>query len=113
MQGYNVGWKAIPLLRPASHWHARIVNFETGAVRSWDFAAKAFDADAEFGDTCQALTFDTVNNGHFFTPPPELDPGDHLLQLIDAETPAVTDQPVCKLFRWNQVNSTITWIGDL
>ena len=113
MDGITVSWKCIPLLRPSSNWHARIVNMAEGTVRSWDFTNGQLDADATFSDTCQALTFNTANNGHFFTPPAALPSGEHLLQLIDAETPAVTDQPVCVLFRWNKDRKDVTWIEYL
>ena len=82
-------------------------------VKSWDFTNGQLDAAATFSDTCQALTFDDANNGHFFTPPDSLPTGEHILQLIDAAEPAVTDQPVCKLIRFNADQKMVTWIGDL
>lgn len=113
MNGYRVAWKRIPLLRPDADWHVRIVQFETGAARSWDFVAAKLDADATFANTCSALTFDADNNGHFFTPPATLPPGEYVLQFVDASSPAVTDQWKGKLFRWNAVDGIVTWIGDL
>ncbi|RKY09844.1 MAG: hypothetical protein DRP56_02075 [Planctomycetota bacterium] len=112
MNGITVSWKHIPLLRPDADWHARIVTAESETVMSWDFVAGQLDAAATFADTCQALSFDTANNGHFFTPPDALPNGTYLLQLIDAATPAVTDQPIGKLFRWH-VTDRVVWVGDL
>jgi hypothetical protein len=111
MNGIQVNWKKIPLLRPESNWHARLVTIMYDVVKSWDFTNGQLDDDATFSDTCQSLTFDDANNGHFFTPPATLPHGEYILQLIDAATPAVTDQPVCKLIRWNA--EMVTWIGDL
>lgn len=113
MDGYKVSWKRVPLLRPDSNWHARLITIDLATVQSWDFTNAALDAAATFADTCQSLTFDTDNNGHFFTPPAALPRGWYLLQFIDAEIPAVTDQPICKLIYWDADAGLVTWIGDL
>jgi hypothetical protein len=113
MNGIDVKWTRIPVLKPAANWHARIVTCAKAAVQSWDFTNAGYAAAAVFADSCQALTFDTDNNGHFFEPPAGLDDGEHILQLIDAAVPAVTHQPVCKIFRWNKSQQMVTWIGDV
>jgi hypothetical protein len=117
MEGIKVSWKCIPVLRPSSNWHARLVQIQEGVAKSWDFnhgdGVGQYDAAATFSDTCKALTFDAANNGHFFTPPAALTDGEHIFQFVDAAVPAVTDEWKAKLFRWNKAAKTITWIGDL